>query len=261
MLAILASGIALTAGLFACQSNEVDKVLTETPSSSLVELVRLGEKVNPTDAEISQFNTGYKRLSLAEFVQYRQIQHADLRKTYGNTNALDESLTTDLAWFKQLNQESINTFGKPTNQLSDQQEEALFASRDKEQATNSRARQAQTGCPAISFNTSFTRGAGGTTNLFATGAREVDPGGKQDCDCQLAFATTNSTFRRLRPLSTNAASLLSEFGGRLGGRQLSSGASRGSYPVFGKGRVQLWFPSQAWRGCAVLSSQYTLSNR
>lgn len=258
MLAILASGIALTAGLFACQSNEVDKALTEvTPSSSLVELVRLGEKMDPTDAEISRFNTSYEGLSLAEFVQYRQIQHADLRKTYGNTNALDESLTTDLAWFKQLNQESINTFGKPTNQLSSQQEEALFASRDKEQATNSRARQAQTGCPVITFNVTFTPGTGGSTRLPATGAREVDPGGRRDCDCQLSFASTNSTFRRLRSETAAATRLMNRFNGRIGGRQISSG----SFPVFGKGNTTLIFPSQTFRGCAVLLNQYTLSNR
>ncbi len=258
MLTILASGIALTVGFLACQSNEVDKPLTETPASTLVELVRLGEKLNPTDAEISQFDLGYKRLSLAEFVQYRQIQHADLRKTYGNTKSLDESLTADMAWFKQLNQESVSTFGKPTNQLSDQQQDALFAALDKQQATSSQARQAA--CAAISFNTTFTRGTGGTTNLAATGAWEVDPGARNDCDCQLAFSTTNSTFRRLRASSNSARSLLTDFGGTLGGRQIG-GSRGGTYPVFGKTRVQLWFPSQSWRGCSVLLGQYTLSNR
>ena len=155
-----------------------------------------------------------------------------------------------------MNKQSISLFGKPLNQASDLQVNEVLTVIEKEKSKKAKV----AACPAVSFTTSFTRGFGGSTNLNTISAREVSqPSSPNDCDCQISFGTSNTNFRRIRPLNANATNLLSDFGNSLGGRQLT-GASAGSYPVFGKLRVTFRYPGAIFSGCNVLLGQYTLSN-
>jgi len=243
----------------ACQQNIVDKPETTSVTTNQVEeLVRLGEKKNPSPEETARFNASYQQLSFDELVQYRQGQYVDIRKQYGNTESVNQALQADLAWWKQVNRTSIAKFGRTSNKINAEELNQLFETLDKESAS-ANARIAQAACPTISFNTSFTRGTGGSTRLNATRASEVNTG-DGDCDCQLTFATSNTNFRRLVPLTTTAGTLLNDFGGGLGGRQLT-GASAGTYPVWGKTRVTFRYPNQVFQGCNVLLNQYQLSNQ
>ncbi len=254
MVVALATGTAMTIGFFACQPGAIDQ---PQASTSISELLALGEKLNATEEEMNRFSTAYSKLTFEELMQYRQAQQVAFFRDHGNTESVKQAMRDEMVWFRKINEEAVALFGKPTNQIDTPQQDAVFTAMDQK-AGHSNARVAA--CPAINFNTSFSRGSGGSTNLVGRGAREVDPGGKRDCDCQLTFATTNSTFRRLRPLSASASALLNDFGGTLGGRQLT-GASGGSYPVWGKLRVSLRFSGVGSIGCDVLYNRYTLSNR
>lgn len=255
----LTTGMGMTAVFFACQQNAVDKPETAiVTTNSVIELVKLGEKMNPTDEEIGRFNASYQQLSLDELVQYRQGQYVGIRKQFGSTEAVNQALQADLVWWKKLNQTSTAKFGKPANQIDAQQRNQLLDSIEQESA-KANARVAQAACPTISFNATFTRGNGGSTRLRATRASEVNTG-DGDCDCQLTFATSNTNFRRLVPLTATAGTLLNDFGGTLGGRQLT-GASAGTYPVWGKTRVTFRYPNQVFSGCNVLLNEYQLSNQ
>lgn len=253
-------GVGMIVTFIACQQNAIDKPQTaNVPSNSIMELVALGEKTNPSSEETDRFNALYQQLSLDELIQYRQGQYVGIRKQFGNTEAVNQALQADLVWWKQINQTSKAKFGKPANQIDAQERDQLFNFVEQESLkTKAGARAAA--CPVIQFNANFTRGSGGATQLIANRASEVDPGGKNDCDCQLTFATGNTAFRRLVPQNTNAANLLADFGGTLGGRQLT-GASAGTYPVWGKTRVTFRYPSQVTQGCVVLQNQYKLSNQ
>jgi hypothetical protein len=255
--ALVCAGIG---GLFvACQRDAVDTTLSTDKVGSdnaMMELVELGEKINPAESELESFEARFERLSMDELVQYRQAQHLKIKLEVGDSKSVNEVLNNDLLWWKQIHNQSVAKFGKPANQISPAQRDELFKATHQQNAKNGKV----TACPAITFNTSFTRGNGGSTNLSPTNAREVDPGGSGDCDCQMTFGTSNSNFRRLRPLTGTAGTLLNDFGGTLGGRQLT-GASAGSYPVWGKGRVTFRYPSAAFNGCNVLLNQYTLSNQ
>lgn len=252
-------GVCMIVTFFACQQKAVDKPQTASvPSNSVMELVALGEKTNPSSEEVNHFNALYQQLSLDELIQYRQGQYVSIRKQFGNTESVKQALQADLVWWKQINQTSKAKFGKLANQIDAQERDQLFSFVEQESLkTKAGARAAA--CPVIQFNATFTRGNGGATRISPTRASEVNTG-DGDCDCQLTFATSNTNFRRLVPLTTNAANLLADFGGTLRGRQLT-GASAGTYPVWGKTRVTFRYPSQVTRGCDVLLSEYRLSNQ
>ena len=256
--ALLCCGI--TAMIVSCKDENVEKSVSdskEITQNAIEKLVALGDKLNPNTDEIQEFQSKYKSLNFDELIQFRKVQHEQIKSKIGIENDVVEKLNKDMNWFINLNKQSIALFGKPMNQASDSQMNEVFVAVDK---ANDKKSKVAASCPVINFTTSFTKGVGGSTNLSPNSAREVDPGAQNDCDCQLAFGTSNTNFRKVKPLTTNASNLLNDFGNNLGGRQLT-GASAGSFPVWGKIRVTLRYPAAITStGCNVLLNQYTLSN-
>lgn len=255
----LVVGVVGVAFFVACQHNNVDtQDKPKAPASNaLVDLVSLGEKRNPAPSEISTFQDAYRQLSVDELIQYRQIQHQDILRKNNNSKAIEEALKADMAWFKQINQESLAQYGKLVSQLGANDQNKLFVAWDNKRP-KAQARAAA-GCPIVSFNKTYQKGFGGGFDLGANYASEVDPGGHEDCDCQLAFPTTLASFSKVVPQNSTANALFDSFGG-LGGRLLT-GASAGSYPVFGKSRVTFYYPGQAFYGCDVLKYEFKLSDQ
>ncbi len=219
--------------------------------SASKKLAALEEKINPTDAEINEYVSDYKSLSFDELINLRKLQHEKIKSKTGNKPDLAESLEKDMVWFTKINKQSLELFGKPVNQISNLQMDELELA---EYANNKNAKIAS--CPIVPMNVGFTKGNGGATNLPITSIVEVRQPGSNDCDCQLAFATSNTNFRKLKPAGFQAGTLFQAFGNSIGGRQFS-GAGAGTYPVFGKLRVNVVYFGG---GCSALSGQFTLSN-
>jgi hypothetical protein len=235
------------------KSNSVEKVKDFSASKRLAAMT---EKVNPSDEDINEYVEGFKKLSFDESIEFRRLQHEKIKAEVGNKTNVIESLEKDMEWFTKINKQSMELFGKPVNQISGLQMDKVFSAYDAKNSKNAKI----AACPVVGFNAGFTRGVGGSTNLSITSIREVaQPSSPNDCDCQIAFATTNTNFRKLKPANFAASTLLNLFSNSLGGRQFS-GAGAGTYPVFGQNRVKIAYPQAVFIGCSALSGQYTLSN-
>lgn len=219
-------------------------------------LAALSEKINPSDEEINEYVEQFRKLSLDESMEFRKLQHEKIKSEMGNKPGLAETLEKDMKFFKQINEQSMSSFAKPINQLSNDQMDKAFLAYEAKSGKSAKV----AACPPVTFNAGFTRGVGGTTNLRITSIREVSqPGSLNDCDCQISFATSNTNFRKLRPINFAGGTLLNLFGGNISGRQFS-GTGGGSYPVFGASRVAIAYIGG---GCAELGTQggqFTLSN-
>lgn len=211
------------------------------------------EKINPSDEDINEYLKEFKSLSFDELIALRKLQHEKIKSKMGNKSEIAESLEKDMEWFTKINKLSMELFEKPVNQISNLQMDKVFSMDKAKNSKNAKI----AACPVVSINIPFTKGVGGTTNLSITSIREVSqPGSPTDCDCQIAFATSNTNFRKLKPTSFAAGTLLNFFNNRVSGRQFS-GVGAGTYPVFGKSRVNIVYFNG---GCNALSGQFTLSN-
>ncbi len=216
-------------------------------------LVTLAHKQGYTEAEAQKYFTAYRNLSFEELMAYKEIEIKEGLKDYSPEESA-QLLQQDLAKMKAINQQSIEQFGEATNRITNQQLEELFQKIESKETSSANARVQQAGCPAVSFNASFITG-GASSGFVPTFASRVDPGGKGDCDCQLAFATTNSAYDELRPRTLAATGLMRRFGDVVSGRRIT-GASAGTYPVFGTTRVFLQYGTS---DCNRLLSEFLLT--
>lgn len=240
---------------FACEKNEV--VTEAAQVGKLEQLIALGAKMDPSDAEVKQYNADFEALTLEELIEYRKIELAQLAAGYQDTEVVRGMVAENLQQWTAFHKAAVAKFGKPGNQLTAEQQEVIWAMFETSKTGAGAVDRAS--CPVVFSNINLPRG-NTSSSLNVTNAREVDLGGVNDCDCQIAFATTNTNFRRLFPVNTTASNLLNDFGGTVAGRRVTTGGSAGTYAILGKLRVTFRYPSAVFSGCNVLLGQYRLTN-
>lgn len=136
----------------------------------------------------------------------------------------------------------------PTNQLSDEQLLDLD-DKQKEGIINGKTSvfTPPNDCPFARFDQNArSTNRSGSDFFRATNTLFVRNGPEPDCDCQIAFPTTNTSYRFVFGTTNRMRNLLDRtdirgFGGTVLRRVVASGGSAGSYVLLGSGRVGFRF--------------------
>ncbi len=197
--------------LLATSCNQEEEALTQPknlPDDKVTALIALSHKPGYTQVDAQALETAYKALSYQELVSYREVEIEQIIKEYGDTKQVRELMAQNLAAWKEFNQKSIERYGVPSNQASNMQVNTLLTTIDQDRITALKSARTQADCPVIFSNAALGYGGNG---LFPVAAvREVDLGNKNDCDCELAFNTSDGIYFKLQPYySTAAIGLLS----------------------------------------------------
>ena len=195
----------------------------------------------------------FNNLSFQELNAFYQVCYERAMADPLAKNDPAEQVTIE-QWYAQRleeNQLAMRVFNLPVNQLSDEQ---LYDLNDKQKegAINGKTSiiDAPNNCPLARFD----------RNARSTNRRN---GAKPDCDCQVAFPTTNNNYRFVFGTTNRMRNLLNRgfplgFGGSVSRRIVLGGASAGTYVLFGTGRAGLLVGAN-YTSCRQLSRDVVLS--
>lgn len=262
--------------LFSCQNDDTEALEKTSLNSSAMERARaldqLGD-LEATDERVKNYRNMFNNLSYEELNAFYELRYERALAEAVTNDDMAEQETIEQWHEKRIkyNELAMETFNVPSNQLTDEQAGELYNSLNEEGANERVAiRNVPATCAfaTFPFNSAATQFSGpdfktSTNVLFVQQ-------GDQDCDCQIAFPFTNTSFRHLFPTSTRMANLITNpptflpftnivigggFNNSLGRRNVASGVSAGTYILYGAGRSGL----AGYNSCQELANEVLLS--
>lgn len=217
------------------------------------------DKKDITRQEGDDFVREYKSLNAKELDLYNQLDGESAKQVYKDQPAALGEIDRVLDYRKSLLQNSLQKFGKPYNQLSTSQLDALFGPAAPGQSAARTS--AEVTCPDWFPNVgNFAQSFGMDFGFLFSNWGTVDASNQNDCDCWIQYNVTGVTYpnlyRTLYPVDIRAGNLLSLFGNTLSAR-VEPGNNNIRSIIFGRNRAfaVYFFPCYEAKGGLKLSNR------
>ncbi len=192
-----------------------------------------------TEAGMQKFQSSYEKLSLEELLAFRKLQLSRQADQAKGARMSAEMMAQDAEKYTGIYKQALSETGVAINRMTPEQQDAFFTNREKSEAaaSNARTEQAQGTCPIVNFNVVNGVGYGDILGKDWSFVRLVDPGGKNDCDCEIGFASSRKYGQVLSPKTLEHRALALAFNDRIGGNHYISNPTYISTAVFGQTRM------------------------